>query len=67
LWFKAVGNACGVYRNVNLELQDTELPQERQSKFDEDGELQQLIDGQICAKIYDFSTGTFTIFYQFSF
>ncbi|XP_078164154.1 uncharacterized protein LOC144559088 isoform X2 [Carex rostrata] len=53
---KAVGDACGVSRTVNVELKDSELPQETQSKFDEDDELQQLIDGQICAKIYDFST-----------
>ncbi|KAF3326633.1 Cytidylyltransferase-like protein [Carex littledalei] len=53
---KAVGDACGVSRTVNVELKDSELPQETQSKFDEDDELQQLIDGQICMKIYDFST-----------
>ncbi|KAJ3702367.1 hypothetical protein LUZ61_006072 [Rhynchospora tenuis] len=53
---KAVGHMCGVSAMVNLELQDSELPQETERKFDENDELQQLIDGQICAKIYDFCT-----------
>ncbi|KAJ4767882.1 Nucleotidylyl transferase superfamily protein [Rhynchospora pubera] len=53
---KAVGHMCGISAMVNLELQESELLQEKESNFDENDELQQLIDGQICTKIYDFDT-----------
>lgn len=34
------------------------MPSESEQQFDEDQELQQIIDGKICMKIYHFSHGT---------
>ncbi|KAF9625233.1 hypothetical protein IFM89_020819 [Coptis chinensis] len=52
---KAVGDACKVSSTFVSELTETEVPDEREKLFSEDEELQQLIDGEICMKVYPFS------------
>ena len=55
---KAIADACKVSATFNSELHESEVPSECEQQFDEDQELQQIIDGKICMKIYHFSSGT---------
>ncbi|KAJ3670671.1 hypothetical protein LUZ60_008097 [Juncus effusus] len=55
---KAIADACNISVTVNeseLILNESELPKISEKCYNEDEELQQLIDGQICMKIYEFS------------
>ncbi|XP_058087804.1 uncharacterized protein LOC131234843 isoform X1 [Magnolia sinica] len=58
LLLKAVADACKVSATFVSELTDSEVPDEHEMLFNEDQELQQLIDGQICMKVYSFSNET---------
>ncbi|KAL4180999.1 hypothetical protein AMTRI_Chr12g235150 [Amborella trichopoda] len=51
-----MADACLVQCAVNMGLQESEVPEESQESFDEDKELQQVIDGEISMKIYPFSS-----------
>uniref|UniRef100_A0A7N1A2T2 Cytidyltransferase-like domain-containing protein n=1 Tax=Kalanchoe fedtschenkoi TaxID=63787 RepID=A0A7N1A2T2_KALFE len=51
---KAVADACGVEETLASELNEDEVPQECETKFSEEDELMQLINGEICFKIYPF-------------
>ncbi|KAK6122297.1 hypothetical protein DH2020_043917 [Rehmannia glutinosa] len=51
---KAIAYACKVPATFVSELTDSEAPDEFETKFDEDQELEQLINGQICFKVYPF-------------
>ncbi|KAM7487666.1 hypothetical protein LguiB_025150 [Lonicera macranthoides] len=53
---KAIANACKVQETFVSELTDSEAPDECEKHFDEDEELEQLISGQICYKVYPFSS-----------
>ncbi|KAL8112193.1 hypothetical protein AgCh_019764 [Apium graveolens] len=53
---QAIGNACKIPIPISSDLTDTEVPDEFEKQFQEDEELQQLIDGQICFKVYPFSS-----------
>ncbi|KAK1374612.1 Nucleotidylyl transferase superfamily protein [Heracleum sosnowskyi] len=53
---QAIGNACEIPLPISSELTDSEVPDEFEKQFEEDEELQQLIDGQICFKVYRFSS-----------
>ncbi|KAI5677468.1 hypothetical protein M9H77_08418 [Catharanthus roseus] len=53
---KALANACNVKANSALALTESEVPDENERKFDEDEELEQLLSGQICFKVYPFSS-----------
>ncbi|KAG0456402.1 hypothetical protein HPP92_024190 [Vanilla planifolia] len=51
---KAIADACNVSGEFTSSLYESELPIESEKQFDEDQELQQIIDGKICMKIYKF-------------
>ncbi|XP_027097660.1 uncharacterized protein [Coffea arabica] len=53
---KGIANACKVEATYISELNESEVPDEYESKFDEDQELEQVINGQICFKVYPFSS-----------
>ncbi|KAL5721949.1 hypothetical protein ACHQM5_005527 [Ranunculus cassubicifolius] len=53
---KAVADACKVPALFVSELNETEVPNEHENLYDEDEELQQLINGEICMKVYPFSS-----------
>ncbi|CAD5173935.1 unnamed protein product [Musa acuminata subsp. malaccensis] len=57
---KAISDACKVSATFSSELYESEVPDEYERQVDEDEELQQIIDGKLCMKIYDFSGGTDT-------
>ncbi|XP_016652068.1 PREDICTED: uncharacterized protein LOC103341523 [Prunus mume] len=56
LLLKAIANACKVPGTFVSELTDSEVPDECEKQFSEDEELEQLINGQICFKVYPFSS-----------
>uniref|UniRef100_A0A1D1XTI2 Putative nicotinate-nucleotide adenylyltransferase n=1 Tax=Anthurium amnicola TaxID=1678845 RepID=A0A1D1XTI2_9ARAE len=56
LLLKAIADACEVCATFDLELSEKEMAEEFEKLFDEDQELQQLLDGEICLKIYPFDT-----------
>lgn len=51
---KAIADACQVCGTSDKELTETEDSHELEKLFDEDQELQQLINGEICMKAYSF-------------
>ncbi|GAA0150640.1 transferase [Lithospermum erythrorhizon] len=55
---KALADACKVPSTVGTELTETEVPEVYESQFAEDQELDQLLSGEICFKVYPFSNGT---------
>ncbi|CAJ2630659.1 unnamed protein product [Trifolium pratense] len=54
LLLKAIANACKVPSNAIPELSESDVSDECEKQFNEDQELEQLINGQICFKIYPF-------------
>ncbi|CAM0882209.1 unnamed protein product [Alopecurus aequalis] len=52
---KAIADACRVSATIQTDVQEPEIPKESVEQFDEDQELQQVIDGQICMKVYHFA------------
>ncbi|CAI9779096.1 unnamed protein product [Fraxinus pennsylvanica] len=54
---KAIAYACKVPATFVSELTDHEAPDDFEMQFEEDQELEQLINGQICFKVYPFSSG----------
>jgi hypothetical protein len=52
---QAIADACRVSATIQSDLQEPEIPKESVEQFDEDQELQQVIDGQVCMKVYHFS------------
>ncbi|KAI3898147.1 hypothetical protein MKX03_021746 [Papaver bracteatum] len=60
LLLKALADACRVSSLFVSELSDSEVPDDHEKLFVEDQELQQLIDGEICMKIYPFLSGKYT-------
>ncbi|KAI4313883.1 hypothetical protein L6164_026829 [Bauhinia variegata] len=55
LLLKAIGNACKVPGTYDSVLTESDVSDETEKLFGEDEELEQLINGQICFKIYPFS------------
>ncbi|GER29908.1 nucleotidylyl transferase superfamily protein [Striga asiatica] len=53
---KAIAYASKVPTTFISGLADSEIPNEFEVQFDEDQELEQLISGQICFKVYPFSS-----------
>ncbi|XP_034601793.1 uncharacterized protein [Setaria viridis] len=51
---KAIADTCRVSATIQSGIQEPELPEESTEQFDEDQELQQVIDGQVCMKVYHF-------------
>ncbi|ONK81744.1 uncharacterized protein A4U43_C01F32440 [Asparagus officinalis] len=51
---KAIADACKVSASFTSDLHESEVLNEYEQSFDEDQELQQIIDGNICMKIYHF-------------
>ncbi|GLU04699.1 hypothetical protein SLE2022_218350 [Rubroshorea leprosula] len=58
LLLKAIANACKVPAIFDSELVESEVPEECEKLFSEEEELVQLINGQICFKVYPFSHET---------
>ncbi|XP_028785815.1 uncharacterized protein LOC114741729 isoform X1 [Neltuma alba] len=54
LLLKAIANACKVPATSISELTESDVSDECEQQFNEDQELEQLINGQICFKIYPF-------------
>ncbi|XP_076911059.1 uncharacterized protein LOC143568916 isoform X1 [Bidens hawaiensis] len=56
---KAIADACNVSNSTFFasDLTEHEISTEREQCFDEDQELEQLINGKICFRIYPFSNG----------
>uniref|UniRef100_A0A0E0JMQ1 Cytidyltransferase-like domain-containing protein n=1 Tax=Oryza punctata TaxID=4537 RepID=A0A0E0JMQ1_ORYPU len=52
---KAIADGCRVPATIQSDVQEPELPKESVEQFDEDQELQQVIDGQVYMKVYHFS------------
>ncbi|XP_010066685.2 uncharacterized protein LOC104453755 isoform X1 [Eucalyptus grandis] len=52
---KAIANACRVPSTSISELTESDLSSESEKTFDEDEELEQLINGEVCFKMYPFS------------
>jgi nicotinic acid mononucleotide adenylyltransferase len=57
---KAIANACKVQGTIVSELTESEVPDESEKNYNEDEELEQLISGQICYKVYPFSSDSHT-------
>ncbi|XP_076921049.1 uncharacterized protein LOC143582339 [Bidens hawaiensis] len=57
---KAIADACNVSSSTTFvsDLTEHEVPAEREQCFDEDQELEQLINGKICFKIFPYFNGT---------
>ncbi|XP_022726870.1 uncharacterized protein LOC111282861 isoform X2 [Durio zibethinus] len=53
---KAIANACKVSSTFDSELIESEVADDYVRFFDEDQQLEQLINGQICFKVYPFSS-----------
>ncbi|KAG9450523.1 hypothetical protein H6P81_010488 [Aristolochia fimbriata] len=60
LLLKAMADACKVPGTSVSELTDSEVPDENERLLDEDEELQELIDGKICMKVYPFSNEAYS-------
>ncbi|XP_042441712.1 uncharacterized protein LOC122026998 [Zingiber officinale] len=54
LLLKAISNACKVPATIKSELYESEIASEYEMRINEDEELQQVIDGILCMKRYDF-------------
>lgn len=52
---QAIADGCKVPATIQSDVQEPELPKESVEQFDEDQELQQVIDGQVWMKVYHFS------------
>ncbi|KAJ6813173.1 uncharacterized protein M6B38_389045 [Iris pallida] len=55
---KAIADACKVSSTFTSELHESEEPSEQEQHYDEDQELQQVINGDVCMKIYHFDFDT---------
>ena len=61
-WLQAIACTCKVPGTFVPDLTESDVSEEYEKMFDEDQELQQLIDGHICFKVYPFSNGTILSF-----
>ncbi|PAN29057.1 hypothetical protein PAHAL_5G197600 [Panicum hallii] len=52
---KAIANTCRISATIQPDIQEPEIPEESMEPFDEDQELQQVINGQVCMKVYHFA------------
>jgi hypothetical protein len=52
---QAIADACKVSATIQTDVQESEFPKESVEQFDEGQELQQVIDGQVCMKVYHFA------------
>ncbi|KAG8652218.1 hypothetical protein MANES_06G064900v8 [Manihot esculenta] len=60
LVLKAIANACKVQATFVSHLTESDVSDDFEKQFTEDEELEQLINGQICFKVYPFSSVTYT-------
>jgi len=54
---KGIANACKVSMEPVREFRDNEVIEESEESYDEDQQLEQLLSGQICMKVYSFEKG----------
>ncbi|KAK8957711.1 hypothetical protein KSP39_PZI001324 [Platanthera zijinensis] len=59
-FLKAIADTFKLSTTFTSDLHESEVPAETEMQFDEEQELEQIIDGKICMKIYDFSSGSKT-------
>lgn len=52
-----MAKACQVSGTLDSGLTESEVPDESETRFSEEQELEQLINGQLCFKMYPFSKG----------
>ncbi|TVT99380.1 hypothetical protein EJB05_55268, partial [Eragrostis curvula] len=52
---KAIADTCKASATIQSDIQELEIPEESMEQFDEDQELQQVINGQVCMKVYHFA------------
>lgn len=52
---KAIADTCRVSATIQSDIHKSEIPEEIMEQFDEDQELQQVINGQVCMKAYNFA------------
>ncbi|XP_023638287.1 uncharacterized protein LOC17885218 isoform X2 [Capsella rubella] len=52
---QAMAKACQVSGSLDSGLTESEVPYESETQFSEEQEIEQLINGQLCCKIYSFS------------
>lgn len=57
-----MAKACNVSGTLDSGLTQSEVPDESETQFSEEQELEQLINGQLCFKMYPFSKGRLTFF-----
>ncbi|KMZ71815.1 hypothetical protein ZOSMA_174G00110 [Zostera marina] len=53
---KAIADVCNVSVDCSLKLNESETPTEHEEIYNEDEEIQQLLDGKITMKLYPFGT-----------
>jgi hypothetical protein len=63
LLLQAIANACKVQAASVSHLTESDMSDEHETHFSEDQELEQLIDGKICFKVYPFSSGMISSLY----
>lgn len=56
-WLQAIACACKVPGTFVSDLTESDVSDECEKEFNEDQELEQLIDGKISFKVYPFSSG----------
>lgn len=49
-----MADTCKVSATIQSDIQEPETPEESMEHFHEDQELQQVINGQVCMKVYHF-------------
>ncbi|KAK8964234.1 hypothetical protein KSP40_PGU004911 [Platanthera guangdongensis] len=54
---KAIADTFKLSTTFTSDLHESEVPAETEMQFDEEQELEQIIDGKICMKFFDFSSG----------
>lgn len=52
-----MAKACQVSDTLDSGLTESEVPNESETQLSEEEELEQLINGKLCSKIYPFSKG----------
>lgn len=57
LLLKGIANACKVSMESVMDFCDDEVIEESEESYDEDQQLEQLLSGQICMKVYSFEKG----------
>jgi hypothetical protein len=64
---QAIANTCKVSDTFQSDIHESEFQEESTEQFDEDQELQHVINGQVCMKVYHFAgMSSATLSFSFS-